>query len=233
MRAVNCTNLSLEASELHCPELRVLNLFGCRQVDAEGALRRCWPCVRGCACCPPVEMQSGPAQITVPAGPAGIEAVAPSLTKCAHLDLTGCIALPRLLLPDATALQTVRCASPGFASSARAWRLPCAASLPTLAHSPSAASACSVAGCGVLRQVLLASPALYQFWAAGCSRLMVSACTAGNVPGGVTLLHWLLLRPACLQHPSSLPFSRRSCGWAMCRCSVWILRTASTCGRCS
>lgn len=31
----------------------------------------------------------------------------------------------------------------------------------------------SVAGCGVLRQVLLASPALTQFRAAGCSRLMV------------------------------------------------------------
>lgn len=31
----------------------------------------------------------------------------------------------------------------------------------------------SVAGCGVLRQVLLASPALAQFRAAGCSRLMV------------------------------------------------------------
>lgn len=33
---------------------------------------------------------------------------------------------------------------------------------------------CSVSGCGLLRQVLLASPALTRFKAAGCSRLIVS-----------------------------------------------------------
>lgn len=41
------------------------------------------------------------------------------------------------------------------------------------AHSPSPAR--SVSGCGLLRQVVLASPALTRFKAAGCSRLMVRA----------------------------------------------------------
>ena len=70
---------------------------------------------------------------------AGLEALAPSLSKCTRLDLTGCTALSRLLLPDAGALRHV-----------------------------------SVSGCALLRQVLLASPALAHFKAAGCSRLLVS-----------------------------------------------------------
>ena len=45
LRAVNCGRLSLAASELHCPALQVLNLFGCRQVDAEGARAWCRPAV--------------------------------------------------------------------------------------------------------------------------------------------------------------------------------------------
>lgn len=38
----------------------------------------------------------------------GLEAAAPSLTKCTSLDLTGCTTLSRLLLPDATALRSIR-----------------------------------------------------------------------------------------------------------------------------
>ncbi|KAL4442936.1 hypothetical protein ABPG77_008427 [Micractinium sp. CCAP 211/92] len=102
LRAVNCGSLNLAASELHCPALEEVNLFGARQLDAEG-----------------------------------LEAAAPSLVKCRRLDLTGCTSLSRLLLPDAAALQSV-----------------------------------SVSGCGVLRQVLLASPALRELRAAACSRLV-------------------------------------------------------------
>ncbi|KAI3429506.1 hypothetical protein D9Q98_005595 [Chlorella vulgaris] len=102
LKAVNCTHLNLVAGELLCPALETLNLFGCRQLDAEG-----------------------------------LEAVAPSLTKLVSLDLTGCINLSRVLLPEAAALRTI-----------------------------------SVSGCSVLRQVLLASPALTHVKAAGCARLL-------------------------------------------------------------
>lgn len=102
LRAVNCGSLSLSASELHCPALEEVNLFGARQLDAEG-----------------------------------LDAAASSLAKCRRLDLTGCTSLSRLLLPEAASLQSV-----------------------------------SVAGCGVLRQVLLASPALREFRATACSRLV-------------------------------------------------------------
>ncbi|KAL4457659.1 hypothetical protein ABPG75_012524 [Micractinium tetrahymenae] len=102
LRAVNCGSLNLAASELHCPSLEDVNLFGARQLDAEG-----------------------------------LEAAAASLTKCKRLDLTGCTSLSRLLLPEAVFLQTV-----------------------------------SVSGCGVLRQVLLASPALKELRATACSRLL-------------------------------------------------------------
>lgn len=36
LRAVNCGNFNLTASELHCPVLQEANFFGCRQLDAEG-----------------------------------------------------------------------------------------------------------------------------------------------------------------------------------------------------
>jgi len=39
---------------------------------------------------------------------AGLEAAAPSLAKCTSLNLTGCTSLSRLLLPEATALRSVR-----------------------------------------------------------------------------------------------------------------------------
>lgn len=41
LRAANCGSLSLEASELHCPALEEVNLFGNRQLDADGRLGAC------------------------------------------------------------------------------------------------------------------------------------------------------------------------------------------------
>jgi hypothetical protein len=43
-----------------------------------------------------------------PVYPAGLEAAAASLAGCRSLDLTGCTALSRLLLPEAAALRAVR-----------------------------------------------------------------------------------------------------------------------------
>ncbi|PRW58889.1 F-box LRR-repeat 15 [Chlorella sorokiniana] len=43
----------------------------------------------------------------------GLEAAAPSLTKCTSLDLTGCTGLSRLLLPDSTALRSISVAGCG------------------------------------------------------------------------------------------------------------------------
>lgn len=122
---------------------------------------------------------------------AGLEACAASLTKCFSLDLTGCISLPRLLLPEATALRTVRCVSRAVGGMAgSALLLWCArqgaqvrrqsivlSSRPSVAPPPP--PPCSVSGCSLLRQVLLASPLLCHFRAAGCARLMVSVLPPG------------------------------------------------------
>lgn len=79
---------------------------------------------------------------------------------------------------------------------------------------------CSVSGCSVLRQVLLASPALTHVKAAGCARLLVSHCsclsTACAHPRSVFFPHSLALplRGLPLLHqPMSL-----SCrpSWAVC-----------------
>lgn len=80
-----------------------------------------------------------------------------------------------------------------------------------LAHPP-----CSVSGCGVLRQVLLASPALTRFRAAGCVRLMVRTDSAGA----------LLLRarerwPAVLSAACSIPRAQPcpAVPFALCPCA--------------
>jgi hypothetical protein len=121
LRAANCGSLSLGDSELHCPALQEVNLFGNRQLDADG---------RPGACCGSTAVFGLPAaqlsKLGVPyvysaaaaahqAPPfthaaAGLEASAAALSKCVALDLSGCTGLSRLLLPEATALQTVRCA---------------------------------------------------------------------------------------------------------------------------
>lgn len=77
LRAVNCGSLSLSASELHCPALEEVNLFGARQLDAEGAAARS---ARACsmshclqACLPACDAHArvGPAAATTAPGIGG------------------------------------------------------------------------------------------------------------------------------------------------------------------
>lgn len=104
LKAVNCTHLNLVAGELLCPALETLNLFGCRQLDAEGG-----EAPHRCLCCSCSTLLNGSCPACVHWRVAGLEAVAPSLTKLVSLDLTGCINLSRVLLPEAAALRTIRC----------------------------------------------------------------------------------------------------------------------------
>jgi hypothetical protein len=251
LKAVNCTHLNLVAGELLCPALETLNLFGCRQLDAEGG-----EAPHRCLCCSCSTLLNGSCPNCVHWRVAGLEAVAPSLTKLVSLDLTGCINLSRVLLPEAAALRSIRCGQSAAARSrwcwhargagkaacavSESWCVSCAThtrhasllcfaslgsttavvSLIRLCPASCLVPGCSVSGCSVLRQVLLASPALTHVKAAGCARLLVSHCsclpTACAHPCSCSLPHSLALplRGLPLLHqPMSL--SRRP-AWAVC-----------------
>ncbi len=85
--------------------------------------------------------------------------------------------------------------------------------------------ACSVSGCGVLRQVLLASPALRELRAAACSRLVVrrqggdglglsTRAAQHNWQGGCRAAHNTLMRDA--DPPRQLLQARRASGQHAC-----------------